>query len=181
MKLILYLVPALIVFLAALLVPAAMKGYLSKEGLETLRGGATAEPVVLTPDPGSVDFLVDAIKQREGELDRREDALDERETRIEQMQTDLDALRTEIVAIQTELHLMLDAEDEAAQVRLQAVADDLAKMKAKNAVEVLKDWHQIRQLKVLRLMPARSRTKIFDTMDPSVAAPLLEALQQPKI
>ncbi len=181
MKLMLYVVPALIAFLAAVLVPAALKGYLSKEGMEKLRGGGTVAPIVLAPDPSSVDFLVDAIKQREGDLDRREDALDEREKRIEQMQTDLDELRTEIVAIQTELHVMLDAEDEAHQERLQAVADDLAKMKAKNAVEVLKDWHQTRQLKVLKLMPARQRTKIFDTMDPSVAAPLLEALQQPRI
>ena len=181
MKVILYLVPALIAFLAAVLVPAALKGYLSKEGLEKLRGGDTPKAVVLKPDPGSIDFLVDAIKQREGELDRREDALDEREKRIEQMQDDLDALRTEIVAIQTELHAMLDAEDEAQQERLQAVADDLAKMKAKNAVEVLKDWHQTRQLKVLQLMTGRSRVKILDTMDPATAAPLLEALQQPKL
>ncbi len=180
MKLVLYVILPLIVFGAALIVPLALTGNLNKESIQKL-ASRSKKPVTLQPDPSRVDFLVRALKERQADLDAREEKVREDEARLKKMESDLEALRTELLAIQKQVQDTLGAEDAAQKERLQVVADDLAKMRPQNAVEVMKDWSEEQQIAVLKLIPGRQRVKILDSMEPKEAATLLEALQAPQL
>jgi len=179
MKLILYLVLALLAFAGALVGATALSGNLSQENLKRLFSKPAPRPSAA--QPSRIDALVQHLKDREAELDQREQQVREDEDRLAKREADLAALRTELLAVQAEIEDTLQTADEEHQESLTEVAANISKMKPANAVEVLTNWPREDVVAILRLIPDRQRVKILDTMDPNEATVLLQALQEAKI
>ena len=179
MKVLLYVVLAVVAFVAAVVGATAVTGNLSQENLKRLFAKESPQPT--DSGLGRVDAFVQQLKDREAELDRREKDIEEGGQRLAKRQADLEALRSELLAIQTQIQDSLKTADEGHQERLAEVAANLSKMKAANAVEVLQNWPKDDIVEILRLISDRQRVKILDAMAPSEATLLLQALQKAKI
>jgi len=179
MKVLLYVVLAVIAFAVAVVGATALTGNLSAENLKRLF--AKEAPPQPPSGLGRVDAFMQHLKDRETELDRREEDIEEGEQRLAKRQADLETLRSELLAIQTQIQDSLNTADAEHQERLAEVAQNLSKMKATNAVEVLKNWSKDDVVEILRLISDRQRVKILDAMEPGEATLLLQALQEARI
>ena len=116
MKVLLYMVLAVVAFVAAVVGATAITGNLSQENLKRLFTKESPQPA--DSGLGRVDAFVQHLKDREAELDRREKDIEERGQRLAKRQADLEALRSELLAIQTRIRDSLKTADEGRQERL---------------------------------------------------------------
>ncbi|HIJ74523.1 MAG TPA: hypothetical protein HPP83_10525 [Candidatus Hydrogenedentes bacterium] len=179
MRILGYIMLALIVFFAVLFGVAWAKGELTRENLERV---FKREAVKQAPEkgPDELDPLIRELKAREERLDAREAKIAQEENRLRSDQAHLDELRTELEDTLQRIRSALDDADVDQEKRLKQAADNIAAMKAKNAAKAFENWDAEEAAKVLRLMDDRRAGKVLDEMEPGQASAVLRHLKGPE-
>ena len=161
---------AVVSFILTLLLPIALSGNLSKEGLTKLftKTPPPEQSVVEKEDP--LDPFVRALKEREEALNKREEALKTQEEQIKKSQADLDQLRKAVEAQQTDINEKVKQADADQQKRMKMVADSLAKMKPGVAADSIKELTPEEAAQLLMLMKDKERAKILNQFTTQAAA-----------
>lgn len=180
MKMVAYVLIALLSFAGTLVGVMAATGKLNKEALDRIKQGPAkpAAPAAREDDLGPVAH---ALAAREAELAKQEEALKTREQRVAQMEAGLEQLRTEVTEIQNQVKEALASEDTDRAQRLQDVATRIGKMKATNAAKVIENLPVDEAAAVMRLVKDKECAKILDSLKADKAAELLRALQEKKM
>lgn len=186
MRIVGILIAAVVVFVAALLVPLALTGKLNADTFKRLAGleakpaatktteeAATAE-MPSGPLATKVKEEQERLRKWEADLQKRAEELDKREQSVNEMLTDVTKKAEEVQAIYDKL----DAEHQAS---LQLAAKTLEKM---DPAEAAKDFNKMDPedgARIAALISDRIRGAIFDAMDESKRVDLLKAIQAKKL
>jgi len=180
MRIVGIILAAVVVFLAAILVPLALTGNLNADALKRLIGAqAPAPSPVEEPEPAGP--LTTKYKEEQERLRAWEAQLDEREKRLDQQELQLEEMRTEVTKIQEEVNAALGVVDQQQAEALQLTAKTMEKMDPQQAAIDLAGMKPEEAAKIAPLISDRLRGAIFDEMDPKPRAELLAAIQAKKL
>lgn len=182
MRVIGVIIAAVVVFLAAVLVPLALKGQLNADTIKRLAGGQEKAPAAVEAEPeAAAGPLTTKIKEEQERLRAWEMKLQEREERLDQREQLLDQTLAEVTKAQDEVKLALGEADTQHTESLQGIAKTLEKMDPKKAAEVLSAMEAADGAKITPLISDRIRGQIFDEMDAKARTSLVEVLQAKKL
>jgi flagellar motility protein MotE (MotC chaperone) len=182
MKMAVALVLFVLTFVATILLLLYFTGNLNEGGIARLTGGQALPAVGPPPaQTGVAEPLMNALREKEQELEAREAELEVEEKRLELMRKELETLRKNLDTILNDVNQSLDAEDQAQVERMNTVAESIASMEAKNAAETLTSdlFTPEEAAKILeRIEEERVRGNILNEMTPEKAALVLQALNK---
>ncbi len=180
MKIVGIAIAAMVVFLAAVLVPLAMTGKLNAGTIKKLAG--REEKPVPPPDANeNLSPLTVKIKEEQERLKEWQKDLQDREDRLDQREDLLDQTLAEIEKAQAEVKAALGQVDDQHAAALQQIAKTMEKMDPANAATDLAAMEAEDAAKIVPLISDRNRGKILDEMQPQPRSKLLEVLQAKKL
>ena len=161
---------ALLSFVLTLLLPIALSGNLSKEGVKKLftKTPPAEQSIIEKEDP--LDPFVRALKEREEALNKREETLKGQEDQVKKSQADLEQMRKDVEAKLTAIEEKVKQADADQVKRMLVVATSLAKMKAPVAADSLKELTPDEAAQLLLLMKDKERAKILNQFTTQAAA-----------
>jgi flagellar motility protein MotE (MotC chaperone) len=173
-------IAAIIVFLAAVLVPLALNGKLNAGTIKKLSG--VEEKPAPPPDVNeNLSPLTVKIKEEQERLHAWEKDLQDREDRLDQREELLDQTLAEVTKAQAEVKAGLGQLDEQHAAALQQIAKTMEKMEPTNAAIDLAAMSPEDAAKIVPLISDRNRGKILDEMQPKPRSELLSILQAKKL
>lgn len=176
MRLVVYLVVAVVAFAAGMLIPMAIGGNLNMDAINRALG-RSEPPATAAPQEDPLGPLAQKLKEREEELEALEAELEERRARLEQRERELDDTLEQIQEIQARLDEQMAKEDAARLERLSKLADMVAAMDPGNAAEDLEAMAPEDAAEVLLLVKDRTAGSILDEMEPRQRALIHQILQ----
>jgi flagellar motility protein MotE (MotC chaperone) len=181
LRLILFLVLALLAFVGALAAMLALTGNLNQESLSRIINREEALPPEPVQQEDSLGVLAAQLKAKEAELAAREEELDEQEKQIETRLQELQALQRQIEETSLQLQGVIDETDEEREQRMTTVATTVSAMKPDKAALALQGLPDDEVADILRKVKDKDRGKIVDAMDAERASRVLQELQQAPI
>lgn len=181
MKILIYLLMAVLAFALTMTAALAMTGNLSSEALARIVSGDPTPDLSGRPTAGPSDPLSPLAQQ----LKRREDALRDREARLAtweaqllQREGSLETMRRELETLQKQLNTSVDEAETERKGRLESVALTIEKMRPERAAERLLGLPTEEVADILILVKDKSRGKIIESMDADQATRVLRMMQE---
>lgn len=181
MKILFFLLLALLSFALTVAGMLAYTGNLNKEGLDKILG--RTEPAIASesesePEPDELSETTRALQEREKALANREQNLERQQQRLNETQDQMEELRGTLEDLIAQLTQTADTMDANEKTRLQEVAKSLGSMKEDQAAMVLEEWPAEQGAQLLQLIEERTRGKILDKMNERKAAEFLSAMAE---
>ncbi len=176
MRILVWLVLALVAFAAGILGPMAATGNLNSDGINLALGRTSSEATpTQTEDP--LGPFAQKLKIRETDVAEREKAMAERADRLDQRERELDDLLEQIQEIQARLDEQILSQDAARMERLDKMAKMMASMDPGKAAEDLESMTPDDAAEVLLLVKDRTAGSILDEMEPRKRSQIHQILQ----
>jgi flagellar motility protein MotE (MotC chaperone) len=179
MKILFFLLLALLSFALTVAGMLAYTGNLNKEGLDKILG--RTEPAIASEpelEPDELSETTRALQEREEALATREQNLERQQQRLTETQDQMEELRGTLEDLIAQLTQTADTMDANEMTRLQEVAKSLGSMKEDQAAMVLEEWPAEQGAQLLQLIEERTRGKILDKMNERKAAEFLSAMAE---
>jgi len=170
MKLLLYVVIALVVFFGVVVGTLYFKGMLNKEALATLKGNVAGEDeeteTELASEQGQqLMTLAAALKEKEKQLAQREQDIAQDEKRLDQERKELESIRKEIDALLKQMGQQVETLDGEREKELEDLAKTYAAMEQKKAGEILSKMPVEDAVRILKRITTRQRGPIVQEME----------------
>ncbi|MBP8129600.1 MAG: hypothetical protein KA184_08450 [Candidatus Hydrogenedentes bacterium] len=185
MRVLLYIVIAVLSFLAVLAGAMAATGLLNAASFERLLGRAPEEPAPLAQPAASPEDSLSGLARR---LNEREEALVQRETDLKRREAEFSQRNAALLQLQTsleerlkEVKSVLEQSDAEEQLRRKTTATTLELMDPKKAAERLNGLPPEEVAAILRLVKDKQRAKIVEQVTPDEATRILRLLQEPPL
>jgi len=175
MKIIIYIVVALLGFCAVVAATLYFQGALNKETIASLMGKEKEVQEEMPAPPGQPLMpLATALKEKESQLAQREDEIKIEEDRIKKERADLEAEIKNLAGLLKKMETQLAALDADEAQRLSELAKTYAEMEPQNAAQILDqmlDEETVKDdaVRILLQIKAKDRAKIVEAMQNSVA------------
>ncbi len=169
MKLLLYVVIALVAFCGVVVGTLYFKGVLTKEAIASLKGTAAVEggdtEVELASEEGQhLTTLAAALRDKEKRLAHREEEIAQDEKRLDQERKELESIRKEIDALLKRMEQQVEALDAEREKELDDLAKTYAAMEQKKAGEILSKMPVEDAVRILKRITTRQRGPIVQEM-----------------
>lgn len=169
MKLVLYIVIALVAFCLVVVGTLYFKGMLNKETLAGLKGsvageGEETEPELVSEEGQQLMTLSAALKEKENHLAQREGDIAQEEKRLDQERKELESIRKEIETLLKQMGQQVGALDEEREKELLDLAKTYSAMEAKKAAEILSKMPVEDAVLILKRITSRQRGPIVQEM-----------------
>ncbi len=179
MKIVIYIVVALLGFCAVVAATLYFKGALNKDTIATLMGKEPQDQEEITPPSGQPLMpIATALNEKEKQLAQREEEVAKEEARIKQERADLESERKQLENLLKKMETQLVALDADETQRLSDLAKTYAEMEPQSAAQILDqmfedgaadDSMKDDAVKILRQIKAKDRAAIVELMKSSVA------------
>jgi len=167
-----------VVFIAVMLAPAAIKGELNAASIKRLVGIKEPAP---PPDPNAnLGPLAQQLKAQQEKLATWQRELDEREQRLDEREQLVDQTLAEITKTKDEVMAAIEQLDEAQLASLTDIAKTMEKMTADKAAKDLEAMTPKDAARLLPLIKTSSRGEILDAVTDDKRIAILEEMQAKK-
>jgi len=182
MKILVYVLAALVAFGGTLAGLMAATGLLNQEALGQVMGQTSAVEAPVARPVESLGAFAQQLRQKEAALLEKEQALKAKENQINLREQSLLRLRQDVETMQAEVLGAVEAAEADRQEKLVAVAITLAEMRAERAAQSLNGFTPEDQAAILNLVPKpKDRGKILEAMEQDQARRVLQAMQSPTL
>jgi flagellar motility protein MotE (MotC chaperone) len=179
MKIVIYIVVALLGFCAVVAATLYFKGALNKETIASLMGKEPQDQEeIAAPSGQPLMPIATALKEKEKQLAQREEEVSKDEDRIKQERADLESERKKLEDLLKKMETQLGALDADEAQRLSDLAKTYAEMEPQTAAQILDQMFAAGAagsamkddaVKILRQIKAKDRAQIVEQMKNSVA------------
>lgn len=120
--------------------------------------------------------LIEAMKQRQEELDRREKEIESREGRVRSMEGDLNKKIDELKRLQVKLEELIQLRGDVEKKNVSSLAKTYAAMQPEDAASRIKAMDRAIALKILGSMKSKKAAQILTNLDTRTATEMTEQL-----
>jgi flagellar motility protein MotE (MotC chaperone) len=169
MKLLLYVLIALVAFCGVVVGTLYFKGMLNREALASLKGtvaseGGDTEAELASEEGQYLTTLATALKEKENQLAQREEDIARDEKRLDQERKELESIRKEIDALLKRMEQQVETLDGEREKELDDLAKTYAAMEQKKAGEILSKMPVEDAVRILKRITTRQRGPIVQEM-----------------
>lgn len=171
MKLVLYIVIALVGFCGMVVGTLYFKGTLNKEALTGLRDSLAGESEetegqqMAAPEGQPLQSLAAALKEKEEQLAQREDEIAQEKKMLEQERAEFEKIRKELESLLKQMQQQVDSLDDVQEKELADLAKTYSGMRPENAAKILETLPLDNAVKILKRVPTRDRARIVEKME----------------